>query len=71
MASQLSVYVVVRSRRMEFVRGFGMMMVAGVLCAYHGAWYDGAVLTIPFGLAWMQGSRVLRLMTVRLLDQNR
>jgi hypothetical protein len=52
---------------MNFARGFGMMITAGVLCAYHSAWYDGAVLIIPFGLAITQGSRVLRIVSTGLI----
>ena len=63
-ALALSTYLLVMSRRMEFVRGFGMVVTACVLCAYHIGWYDAAVLALPFGLALALGDPGLRLMTV-------
>jgi hypothetical protein len=63
-ALALSVYLLVRSRRMEFAWGFGMIVTAGLLCGYHVAWYDGAVLALPFGLALTRGDPVLRKFTV-------
>jgi hypothetical protein len=52
--------VLVLSHRMEFVRGFGFVVMGSLLCAYHGAWYDGAVLALPFGLALSGGGPALR-----------
>jgi hypothetical protein len=66
-AVALAAYLLVMARRMEFIRGFGMMVTACVLCAYHGTWYDGAVLALPFGLALARGGPNLRLMTVAVL----
>src|SRR6185369_13737479 len=63
----LAAYAVVRSRRMEFVQGFGMVIAAGVTCGYHVAWYDGAVLVIPFGFALKQGGRLLQTVTIVLM----
>lgn len=39
------------ARRGALREGFALTTLAGVLCAYHGAWYDGAVLLLPLGLA--------------------
>lgn len=66
-AIALSAYLLVMSQRMGFVRGFGMMVTACVLCAYHGTWYDGAVLALPFGLALAQGGPSLRMMTASVM----
>ena len=52
---------------MEFVRGFGMVVTGCVLCAYHGTWYDGAVLALPFGLALARGDPALRMMTAGVM----
>jgi hypothetical protein len=66
-ALALSAYLLVMSRRMEFARGFGMIVTACVLCAYHATWYDGAVLALPFGLALARGDPGLRMMTACLM----
>ena len=62
-ALALSAYLLVISRRMEFAWGFGLVVTAGLLCGYHVAWYDGAVLALPFGLALTRGDPVLRKLT--------
>jgi hypothetical protein len=59
----LAAYLLGMSRRMDFVRGFGLTVAACVLCAYHGTWYDGAVLALPFGLALAEGGPDLRMTT--------
>lgn len=66
-ALALSAYFLFSSWRMEFVRGFGMAVTAGVLCAYHATWYDGAVLALPFGLALTEATLGLRILTAFLL----
>lgn len=66
-AVALAAYLFVRSLRMDFVRGFAMMVTAGVLCAYHVAWYDGALLVLPFGLAVTWGGKPLRALTLCLM----
>jgi len=63
----LSAYLLFMARRMEFVRGFGMVVTGCVLCAYHGTWYDGAVLALPFGLALARGDPALRMMTAGVM----
>ena len=62
-----SAYALAVSRRMDFVRGFGLMVTASVLCAYHAAWYDGAVLVLPFGLVLAASNRYLRILTTGLM----
>lgn len=66
-ALALSAYLLAKSRRMEFAWGFGMMVTACVLCAYHATWYDGAVLALPFGLALARGGPVLRMLTAGVM----
>jgi hypothetical protein len=60
-AVALAVGLLLAARRMAFAQGFGLVMMAGVLLAYHAGWHDAGVLTIPFGLALAAKDAQLRL----------
>jgi len=66
-AVALAAYLLFQARRMEFARGFGMAVMACILCAYHAGWYDGAVLILPLGLAVSQGGVALRRLAMALM----
>ncbi|MBI5281384.1 MAG: DUF2029 domain-containing protein [Candidatus Solibacter usitatus] len=55
------------ARRLDFHLGFGAVVAAGILCAYHSAWYDATVLVLPLGLSLGGGGRLLRSLAILLL----
>jgi len=63
----LAAYMLIRSRRMELARGLGLIVIACLLCAYHGTWYDGAALALPFALALAKGAPGLKLAAACLM----